>query len=227
MRALGTVVAISLFAPFLIVQSLAKDDKAPVTDRQLSVMMFVDYGRSYGYQTMMASIQVDAVKAELERDENILKQKEQLFRKKAIPPIELEIAQLKDIWNRKQLIVAEKSLATVAAQYEAMKKMAQHFGGVDLPVADLYATFRRAWDAGCDKGPDEVVAMKAWAEYSTKALQRARELNRQGNEPLASVWAKEAQAKIAQSNYDQRQSRLDRCRSVLFPSLDDILAVER
>jgi signal transduction histidine kinase len=69
--------------------------------------------------------------------------------------------------------------------------------------------------------------MKAWAGYSTKALQRARELNSQGNESLASVLAKEAQAKIAQSNYDQRQSRLDLCRNVLFPSLDDIRAVER
>jgi hypothetical protein len=227
MRVSGTVLAGFLFALFLIPHSLAEDAKAPVTDRQLSVMMFVDYGRSYGYQTMMASIQVDAIKAELERDEKLLKQKEELFRKKAIPPIELEIAQLKDIWNRKQLVVAEKSLATVAAQYEAMKKMAQHFGGLDVPVTDLYATFRRAWDAGCDKGPDEVVAMKAWAGYSTKALQRARELNSQGNESLASVLAKEAQAKIAQSNYDQRQSRLDLCRNVLFPSLDDIRAVER
>jgi hypothetical protein len=25
-----------------------EDDKTPVTDRQLAVMMFVDYGRSYG-----------------------------------------------------------------------------------------------------------------------------------------------------------------------------------
>lgn len=227
MRAIGSVLAGYLIALLFSPQSLAKDDKAPVTDRQIAVMMFVDYGRSYGYQTMMASIQVNAVKAELERDEKLLRQKEELFRKKAIPPIELEIAQLKDIWNRKQLIVAEKSLATVAAQYEAMKKMAQHFGGVDTPVADLYATFRRAWDAGCEKGPDEVVAMKAWADYSTKALERARELNSQGDESLASVLAKEAQAKIAQSNYQQRESRLDRCRQVLFPSLDDILAVER
>lgn len=227
MRAIGSVLAGYLIALLFSPQSLAKDDKAPVTDRQIAVMMFVDYGRSYGYQTMMASIQVSAVKAELERDEKLLRQKEELFRKKAIPPIELEIAQLKDIWNRKQLIVAEKSLATVAAQYEAMKKMAQHFGGVDTPVADLYATFRRAWDAGCEKGPDEVVAMKAWADYSTKALERARELNSQGDESLASVLAKEAQAKIAQSNYQQRESRLDRCRQVLFPSLDDILAVER
>ena len=227
MRALTPVLASCLLALFLSQPSLADDDKTAVTDRQLSVMMFVDYGRSYGYQTMMASIQVDSVKAELERDEKILQQKEELFRRKAIAPIELEIAKLKDIWNRKQLIVAEKSLATVAAQYEAMKKMARHFGGVDVPVADLYAIFRRAWDAGCEKGPDEVVAMKAWADYSIKALERARELNRQGNESLASVLAKEAQAKIAQSNYEQRQSRLDRCRDVLFPSLDDIRAIER
>lgn len=227
MRALGLALAGCLLALFLSQPSLADDDKTAVTDRQLSVMMFVDYGRSYGYQTMLAQIQIDAVKAELERDQKLLKQKEELFRKRAIPPIELEIAQLKDAWNRKQLIVAEKSLATVAAQYEAMQKMAQHFGGVDVPVADLYAIFRRAWDAGCEKGPDEVVAMKAWADYSTRALERARELNSQGNEPLASVLAKEAQAKIAQSNYQQRESRLDRCRQVLFPSLDDILAVER
>jgi hypothetical protein len=190
-------------------------------------MMFVDYGRSYGYQTMLAKIQIDAVKAELERDEKLLKQKEELFRKNAIPPIELEIAQLKDTWNRKQLIVAEKSLATVAAQFEAMQQMAKHFGGVEVPVEKLYATFRRGWEAGCEKGPDEVVAMKAWAEYSQKALDRARQLNSEGNESLASLLAKEAQLKIARSNYEQREARLDRCRQVLFPSLDDIMAIER
>jgi outer membrane protein TolC len=175
----------------------------------------------------MALIKVDTVKAELERDRKLLEQKEELFRKNAIPPIELEVARLKDIWNQKQLIVAEKSLATVAAQYEAMKKMTQHFGGVEIPVADLYAIFRRAWDAGCDKGPDEVVAMKAWADYARKSLERAQLLNRDGNASFASVLEKEAQYKTAQSNYQQRQSRLDRCRKVLFPSLDEIRAIER
>lgn len=208
------------------VQLRAADEKTPMNDRQLSVMMFVDYGRSYGYQTMMARIQVDTVKAELERDQKILEQKEELLRKKAIPPIELEVAQLKDAWNRKQLIVAQKSLEYISAEYEAMTQMAQYFGGIDVPVEKLYATFRRGWDAGCEKGPDEVEAMKAWAAFSEKALERARQLNSQGDEPLASVFQKEANLKIARSNYENRLSGLDRCRKTLFPSLDEVLAVK-
>jgi hypothetical protein len=226
-NAVRTALAFAAIAFACTGQSLASDGNEPVTDRQIALMMFVDYGRSYGYQTMMASIQVDAVKAELERDQALLKQKETLFRRKAIPQIELEIAKLKDIWNRKQLIVAEKSLTVVAAQYKAMAEMAKHFGGEKIPIRSIYDHFRRGWDAGCEKGPAEVDAMRAWADYSTKSLERARELNSRGNESLASVLTKEAQLKVAQSNFEQRQSRLDRCRSVLFPSLDDIVAAGR
>ena len=46
---------------------------------------------------MLAAIQVDVVKAQIERDQALLKQKEELYRKKAIPLIELEIARLKDL----------------------------------------------------------------------------------------------------------------------------------
>lgn len=197
----------------------------PVSDRQVAVMMFVDYGRSYGYQSMLAAIQIDVVKAQIERDRALLKQKEDLHRKKAIPLIELEIARLKDFWNRKQLVVAEETLATVSAQYEAMLEMAKHFGGVDVPTDTLYAMFRRAWDAGCAKGPDEVEAMKAWAEFSRKSVERARQLHRRGIESMASLLEKEMQLKVAQANFEQRENRLDRCRAVLFPDLGDILAV--
>jgi hypothetical protein len=204
----------------------AEESKTAMSDRQLSVMMFVDYGRSYGYQTMMARIQVDTVKAELERDQQILEQKQELLRKKAIPPIEVEVAQLKNAWNEKQLIVAQKSLEYVSAEFDAMAQMAKHFGGDDVPVEKLYATFRRGWEAGCDKGPDEVEAMKAWAAFSEKALERARQLNSQGDESLTSVLQKEANLKIAQSNYENRLAGLDKCRKTLFPSLEEILAVK-
>jgi hypothetical protein len=226
-NALKVVLASAAIAFACIGQSFASDANAPVSDRQIALMMFVDYGRSYGYQTMMASIQVDAVKADLERDQELLKQKEALVQKKAAPPIELEIAKLKDTWNRKQLIVAEKSLAVVAAQYKAMAEMAKHFGGEKIPIKSIYDHFRRGWDAGCEKGPDEAAAMKAWAEYSKKSLERARQLHKTGNESLASLLQKEAQSKVAQSNYEQRFSRLDRCRTVLFPSLEDVIAIPR
>lgn len=204
-----------------------QDGGKPVSDRQVAVMMFVDYGRSYGYQTMLASIQIDVAKAQIERDRALLKQKEELYRRKAVPLIEVEIARLKDLWNRKQLVVAEKSLATVAAQYEAMREMAKHFGGVDVSTDALYSTFRRAWDAGCEKGPDEVEAMKAWADFSAKSAERARQLHRRGTESLASLLDKQMQQEIARSNYEQRASRLDRCRAVLFPDLREIEDVGR
>lgn len=223
----GLLVSLSAAAACAQDESSSQGDKTPVTDRQLAVLLFVDYGRSYGYQTMMAQIQVDTVNAELERDRQILKQNEDLFRKNAVSRVELEIAQLKVTWGEKQLVVAEKNLTAIGAQYEAMKKMAEHFAGVQIPRDELYAVFRRGWDAGCEKGPDEVAAMKAWVDYSAKSLQRARELNRQGSESLASVLEKEAQLKIAESNYQNRKARLDRCRTVLFPSLENIKAIER
>lgn len=206
---------------------LAADGKAGVSDRQVSVMMFVDYGRSYGYQTMLASIEIDVIKAQIERDQQLLDQKQKLYAKRSVPLIELEIAQLKGAWNRKQLIVAEKTLATVAAQYEAMKEMAKHFAGVEVSPEHLYAIFRRAWDAGCEKGPDEVVAMKAWADFSKLVTERARQLNRSGRESLSSLLEKEVQLTTAQTNYQQRAARLDRCRQVLFPDLAEIMAVAR
>ena len=103
--------------------------------------------------------------------------------------------------------------------------MAQHFAGVPITVETLYASFRRGWDAGCEKGPDEVVAMAAWAAYAEKSLERARQLHNRGSLPLSTVLEREAQLKIAQSNYQNREARLERCRAVLYPSLEEIMAI--
>jgi hypothetical protein len=222
---LRTTLAALLLALLAAHPSPADDAATPLSNEQLSVLMFVDQGRAYGYQTMMARIHLDTVKAELARDRAILQQNEDLYRKNGIPLIDLEISQLKDAWNRKQLIVAEKSLVFVSAEYEAMREMAQHFAGVEVSVETLYATFRRGWEAGCDKGPDEVVAMQAWVDYVAKSLERSRQLNAKGDVPDSVVLEKEAELEIARSNYENREAGLEKCRTVLFPSLDQITAI--
>lgn len=216
---------VGLYVAIVMQPALAQGGGTPITDEQVYVMMFVDQGRSYGYQTMMARIQLDKVNAELERDLAILEESERLYEKNVIPLIDLEIAQLKDAWNRKQLIVAEKSLEYVSAEYAAMTQMAQHFAGVPVSVEMLYATFRRGWEAGCEKGPDEVVAMKAWADYAAKSLERARRLNERGSLPFTEVREHEAQLKIAETNYRNREAGLEKCRTVLFPSLEQIMTI--
>lgn len=203
----------------------SQDSGAPVTEEQLFLMMFVDQARSVGYQRMLAGIQLDTVRAELTRDRAILERNRELFEEKAIPMVELEIAQLKDAWNRKQLIVAEKSAETIGAQFSAITLIDRHFAGESVAVDDLYAAYRESWEAGCDKGPDEVAAMAAWVAYAEKSLERARELHGRGTLPLRTLLEREAQAKIAHANHDARAARLDRCRAVLFPSLEDITAV--
>lgn len=204
---------------------MADNGAKPLSHEQLSVLMFVDQGRSYGYQTMMARIHLETVKAELERDAALLERNEELYRKNSIRLIELEISRLKDAWNRKQLIVVEKNLDFVSAEYDAMTLAARHFGGEVVSTERLYEAFRRGWEAGCDKGPDEVAAMQAWVDFSAKSLESARQLNARNVEPYATVLEREAQFKIAQSNYQNRLAGLDRCRQVLFPSLEDILTI--
>lgn len=204
---------------------VARAEVTPVSTDQALMLYFTDSGRSFGYQVMMARIQVDTVKAQLARDEAQLRQNEELYARKAIPLIEFQISQLKDAWNRKQLIVAEKSLAYMSAEYDAMRQIAEHFAGGNVGVEDLYATFLRGWEASCDKGPDEVIAHQAWAAYAEKSLERARQLNGRGSLPDSEVREREAQLAIAQSNYQNRQAGLDRCRQVLFPSLEEVLAL--
>lgn len=217
----------ALVAALCMVAGPVAAQEAPINNNQVAVLLMVDYGRSYGYQTMMARIQLDTDRAELDRDRTILRQKEELYRTRRIPLAELEIAQLKDEWNRRQLIVSEKNLAYVSAEYEAMIQMARHFGGgQSLSAETLYATFRRGWDAGCDKGPDEVAAMKARMDFLAKSLDRARQLYAQQNESYASVLEKETQLRIATADHDHRAASLDKCRAVLFPSLADILAIK-
>lgn len=217
---------------FMVVLAVAlpvalRAESTPASTNQLMMLYFTDSGRSYGYQVMIARIQLDTVNAALDRDATLLRQNEELFARNAIPEIELEIAQLKDAWNRKQLIVAEKSLAYVSAEYDAMRQMAEHFAGQSVSVEEIYASFRRGWEAGCDKGPDEVVAHQAWAAYAEKSLERARQLNTRGSLPDSAVREREAQLAIALSNYENRQAGLDRCREVLFPTLDEVLALPR
>ncbi len=175
----------------------------------------------------MARLQLDADKAELARDEVLLRQKEDLYKKTRIPLIELEVAQLKHEWNRRQVVVSENNLVFVSAQYEAMSLLAKHFGGGEaLPIRTLYETFRRGWDAGCDKGPDEVAAMKAKRDFFERSVERSRELLKEGNEALSSVAEKETQLAKARADYQYRLDSLDRCRKLLFPTLEDILAIK-
>jgi hypothetical protein len=225
MKKLGVLAIAALLACVPNFWLLAADEDTALNNYQIAVMMLVDYGRSYGYQTMIARIQLDTNKAELERDAIILRQKQELYRKKSIPLIELEIAQLKDTWNQRQIVVAEKNLAYVSAEYEAMTQMAKHFGGVKIPVSALYSTFRRGWDAGCDKGPDELVAMKAKMDFLEKVVERSRQLQKQRIETFSALLDKETQLKIARSDYQHRLESLDKCRMVLFPSLKEILSI--
>jgi hypothetical protein len=207
--------------------AVAQSTETPLSQEQLFVMMYTDQGRTIGYQRLLASIELDKIKAELERDHALLEQNRKLYEKNAIPLIELEISQLKDAWNRKQLIVAEKNAEAIGAQFEAVSELIRYFNGEPVTVEALYDSYRRSWDAGCDKGPDEVVAMKAWAAYAEKSLERARQLNSRGTLSLAVLLEREAQMKIARSNAESRAGRLDRCRAVLFPSLEDIQRISR
>ena len=203
----------------------AQEAGEPVSGRQLFLMMFVDQGRSIGYQRMLAGIELEAARARLERDGAILEQTERLFERKTVPEIELEIAQLRDAWNRKQLVVAEKNAEALGAQFAAITRIARSAFGEDIPAEDLYAAYRESWEAGCDKGPDEVVAMQAWAAYAEKSLERARRLHARGSLSLSALLEREAALRIARANAESRAARLDRCRAVLFPSLEDILAL--
>lgn len=189
--------------------------------------MVVDQGRTVGYQRMLAGIQRDTVEAELARDRALLAQTEALYARNAAPLIELEIAQLKEAWSRKQLIVAEKNLEALDAQFSAISRIARRLEGQAVPLEALHAAYVRSWEAGCDKGPDEVAAMQAWAAYAEASLERARRLNARGSLPLSTVLEREAQVRIARSNYESRKARLDRCRAVLFPSLEDVMTVGR
>ncbi len=125
------------------------------------------------------------------------------------------------------MIVAEKNAEAIGAQFEAVSEIIRYFDGEPVTVQELYSSYRRSWDAGCDKGPDEVVAMEAWAAYAEKSLERARQLNSRGSLSLAVLLEREAELKIARSNAESRAGRLDRCRAVLFPSLEDIQRISR
>jgi hypothetical protein len=217
--------AVVLFIALSVQPAQAQESQTPVTSEQLFLMLFVDQGRTIGYQRMLAGIQLDTVRAELERDAAILERNRELYEKNAIRRIELEIAQLKDAWNRKQLIVAEKSAETIGAQFSAITRIARSFAGEPIPVGELFAAYRQSWEAGCDKGPDEVAAMAAWVAYAETSLARARQLHGRGSLPLSTLLERETQVKIARANHNARAARLDRCRAVLFPSLEDITAV--
>jgi uncharacterized protein with von Willebrand factor type A (vWA) domain len=214
----------ALAALALAFPAALRAEGTPLSDHQALHLYFADSGRSFGYQVMMARIQLDTIKAELARDEAILRQNEELHARNAVPLIDLRVSQLKDAWNRKQLIVAEKNLEFLSAEYAAMTRLSEHYAGKTATVEELYAIFRRGWDASCAKGPDEVAAFQAWAAYVEKSLERARQLNQRGSLSDSEVLQREAQLAIATSNYKNRLGGLDQCRAVLFPSLEEVLA---
>ncbi|NOD65897.1 MULTISPECIES: hypothetical protein [unclassified Ruegeria] len=214
---------LAIASPWVSAQEAAQPDKgAPVTNDQIFMMMFADQGRSVGFQSMLIAIHLETLKAQVDRDAAILARNLELFERSAISELELEISQLKDAWNRLQLVVAEKNLTTVAAQVAALQLIGDHFAGKSVPLDDLYSAYLEGWNAGCDKGPAEVRANEAWMAYAEKALQRARELNSRGNLSDATLLQREVDLRIARSNYENRASRLDRCRQVFFPSLEEV-----
>ena len=182
MKRLAVALAFGGLASLAFGAVASAQEGANVTNNQIAVMMLVDYGRNYGYQVMMSRIQQGRDKAQFDKDAALLKQKRALYARKSIPLVELEIAELKDAWNRAQLVVSEKNLAVVQAEYQATVKLAEHFGRQPITAEDLYATFRKGWDAGCEKGPDEVAAAKARVDFMRKLVARSDQLYRQRNE---------------------------------------------
>jgi hypothetical protein len=217
----------ALAAAFLAFPFALKAEGTRLTNDQALMLYFTDSGRSFGYQVMMARIQIDTLTAEQARDAAEMKRNQELYAKNAVTLLDLQISQLKDAWNRKQLVVAEKTLVYLAAEYEAMTRLSQHFSGKGVSVEDMYATFRRGWDAGCDKAPDEVTANRAWAAFAEKSLERARQLNERGSMPDSEVRVREAQLAIAETNYRNRLAGIEQCRAKLFPSLADVMAPPR
>ncbi|WP_171096798.1 hypothetical protein [Ruegeria sp. HKCCD7255] len=222
-RASAIATSLVLASSWVSAQEAAQlDTGAPVTNDQIFMMIFADQGRSVGFQSMIMAIQLETLKAQVDRDAAILARNLELFDRSAISELELEISQLKDAWNRLQMVVAEKNLTTVAAQVAALQLIGDHFAGKSVPLDDLYAAYLKGWNAGCDKGPAEVRANEAWMAYAEKALMRARELNSRGNLSDATVLQREADLRIARSNYENRDSRLDRCREIFFPSIEEV-----
>jgi hypothetical protein len=221
-RRIVVIVALAC-APF----GEASAEGTPLTTDQALMLYFTDSGRSFGYQVMIARIQLETLRAETARDAALLARNEELNRTNAVPLIDVEVARLKDIWNRKQLVVAAKNLEFLTAEYNAMTRLAGHFAGAGATVEDVYAIFRGGWEAGCAKGPDEVAAYQAWVAFAERSLDRARQLNARGSLSEAELLDREAQRAIAESNLRHRSASLDRCDTVLFPSLQDVLALPR
>jgi hypothetical protein len=117
-------------APFAVAA-----EGTPLTTDQALMLYFTDSGRSFGYQVMIARIQVETVQAEIARDAALLARNEELHRSKSVPLIDLEVARLRDAWNRKHLVVAEKNLEFLMAEYEAMIQPAGRSCGSALNLA--------------------------------------------------------------------------------------------
>jgi hypothetical protein len=196
------------------------------SDRQIAVLMLAHYARAYGHQVTWANIQLERARARVIRDEQVLKQKQELVRRKADQPIELEIAELTIAWSRAQLAAAEKILANEQAEYDALVQVAKHYGGNPTTTESLYAIFRRGWDSGCQRLPLEVTAAKALVDLIEKTVVRARETHAQKIESLNSMMQREADLGVAKADYEYRAASLDRCRTLLLPSLEDLLAIK-
>ena len=206
-------------------QALADEAKL-LNDRQVFTLMLIDQGRTLARQELLAQIQLDNVRAELERDRTMLQHKEDKFRHKEISQTEIDIARLKDEWNRRQLFVAEKNVAYFSAERAASSRIAGYFSGAQTSTVDLYAEFRRAWEAACEQAPDELAAIKAKRDYLERSVERSRDLFMQKTESYEVLIEKEAILQSTRADYSNRLGRLDQCRSTHYPSLEQILKVQ-
>lgn len=196
------------------------------SDRQIAVLMLTQYARAYGHQVTWANLQLERARARVISDEQVLKQKQELVRRKADQPIELEIAELTIAWSRAQLAAAEKTFANVQAEYDAWVRVARHYGGNPTTTESLYAIFRQSWDAGCQRLSLEVSVAKALVDLIEKTIVRARDTNMQKIESLNSMMQREADLGVAKADYEYRVASLDRCRTLMPPSLEDLQAIK-
>ena len=71
-----------------------------------------------------------------------------------------------------------------------------------------------------------LAAAKARLDFMQKVVARADQLYHQRNETAASLIEKQTQLAIAETEYATRSAKLDSCRTLLFPSLEDVKAIK-
>lgn len=194
-----------------------------LTDSRASVLLLIDLSRGFATAAANADGNLDAAKALLARDEELLVMYRRLYERRAVSLEEYEAVRRRHAVSKARVAQATKAVEQATAERDAVRTQIDAKLGTEMTVRDLFGSYRKAWTAGCDRIDREKDEAAANVDYTRFRYDMARRLYSKQAESYENVLLRQGEFLEAFATLQAKSGRGKTCRTEYFPTYEEFV----